>query len=40
VMIGQGVIDEPVVLYLGERSYSYDDRLHVMPVDRLWTEIG
>lgn len=25
-----------VVLYLGERSYSYEDRLHVMPVDRLW----
>lgn len=29
-----------VVLYLGERSYSYDDRLHAMPVDRLWMEIG
>lgn len=25
-----------VVLYLGERSYSADERLHVMPVDRLW----
>ena len=25
-----------VVLYLGEHSYSYEDRLHVMPVDRLW----
>lgn len=25
-----------VVLYLGERSYTYEDRLHVMPVDRLW----
>lgn len=26
-----------VVLYLGERSYTYEDRLHVIPVDRLWT---
>jgi uncharacterized protein len=26
-----------VVLYLGERSYVYDDRLSVMPLDRLWT---
>jgi hypothetical protein len=26
-----------VVLCLGERSYTYDDRLHVLPVDRLWT---
>lgn len=26
-----------VVLYLGQRSYTYDDRLHVMPIDRLWT---
>lgn len=25
------------VLYLGERSYSYADRIHVLPVDRLWT---
>jgi len=25
-----------IVLYLGTRSYSYEDRLHVMPVDRLW----
>ncbi len=25
-----------VVLYLGERSYTYDDRLHVVPVDALW----
>ena len=25
-----------VVLYLGERSYTYEDRLHVVPVDRLW----
>ena len=29
-----------VVVYLGQHSYTYDDRLHVMPVDRLWTEIG
>jgi len=26
-----------VVLYTGERGYTYDDRLHVLPVDRLWT---
>lgn len=26
-----------VVLYLGERSYTFEDRLHVIPVDRLWT---
>lgn len=25
-----------VALYLGERSYTFEDRLHVMPVDRLW----
>ncbi|WP_459643281.1 ATP-binding protein [Kineococcus sp. NUM-3379] len=25
-----------VALYLGERAYTYEDRLHVMPVDRLW----
>lgn len=25
-----------VALYLGERSYTYEDRLHVMPLDRLW----
>lgn len=24
-------------LYLGERSYTYEDRLHVLPLDRLWT---
>ena len=23
-------------LYLGERSYSYSDRIHVLPVDRIW----
>ena len=26
-----------VVLYLGRRSYRYEDRLHVMPVSSLWT---
>lgn len=25
-----------VALHLGERSYTYEDRLHVMPVNRLW----
>ncbi|MCK9894419.1 ATP-binding protein [Frankia sp. AgB32] len=25
-----------VALYLGARSYTYEDRLHVMPVDRIW----
>jgi predicted AAA+ superfamily ATPase len=25
-----------VALSLGTRSYTYDDRLHVMPLDRLW----
>lgn len=25
-----------VVLYTGARSYSYDDRLHVLPIDALW----
>lgn len=29
-----------VVLNLGTRSYTYDDRLHVLPVDRLWTAPG
>lgn len=26
-----------VVLYTGERGYTFDDRLHVLPIDRLWT---
>jgi len=26
-----------VALYLGARSYTYEDRLHVMPVDQIWT---
>lgn len=25
-----------VALYTGSRSYTYDNRLHVMPIDRLW----
>jgi uncharacterized protein len=25
------------VLYFGERSYTFEDRLHVVPLDRLWT---
>ena len=27
-----------VALYAGARSYTYEDRLHVMPIDRLWSE--
>ena len=26
-----------VVFYLGSRSYTYEDRLHVMPVDQIWS---
>jgi predicted AAA+ superfamily ATPase len=26
-----------VLLNLGQRSYTYEDRLHVIPLDRLWT---
>ncbi|CAN5530127.1 ATP-binding protein [soil metagenome] len=26
-----------VVLYTGERSYTHEDRIHVMPIDQLWT---
>jgi predicted AAA+ superfamily ATPase len=25
-----------VVLHMGSRSYTYDDRLHAVPIDRLW----
>ena len=25
-----------VALYLGDRSYNFEDRLHVLPLDRLW----
>ena len=28
-----------VALTMGPRSYTYADRLHVMPIDRLWTPI-
>jgi predicted AAA+ superfamily ATPase len=28
-----------VVLTTGRRSYTYDDRLHVMPIDRLWQPV-
>lgn len=28
-----------VVLYTGTRGYTYDDRLHVQPLDRLWTPL-
>jgi len=26
-----------VAMYLGERSYTFEDRLHVMPIARLWS---
>ena len=29
-----------VALSTGARSYTYEDRLHVMPIDRLWKPIG
>jgi predicted AAA+ superfamily ATPase len=28
------------VVNLGQRSYTYEDRLHVLPLDRLWTPAG
>ena len=28
-----------IVLPTGSRSYTYEDRLHVMPIDRLWTPV-
>ena len=28
-----------IVLTTGSRSYTYEDRLHVMPIDRLWTPV-
>lgn len=28
-----------IILTTGRRSYTYDDRLHVMPIDRLWTPV-
>ena len=29
-----------IVLTTGSRSYTYADRLHVMPIDRLWTPVA
>lgn len=29
-----------IVLTTGSRSYTYADRLHVMPIDRLWTRVN
>ncbi|MGH8963894.1 MAG: ATP-binding protein, partial [Actinomycetes bacterium] len=29
-----------VALATGPRSFNYEDRLHVMPIDRLWTPVG
>lgn len=26
-----------VALYTGEHAYTYEDRIHIMPIDRLWT---
>jgi uncharacterized protein len=26
-----------VALYTGTRTSTYDDRLHAMPIDRIWT---
>ncbi|MGC5165626.1 ATP-binding protein [Luteimicrobium sp. DT211] len=34
-LLGEGFV-AGVALYTGARSYTYEDRLHVMPVDRLW----
>lgn len=28
-----------IALYLGERSYTFSDRIHVAPLDRLWTPV-
>lgn len=28
-----------IALYMGQRSYSYEDRIHVVPLDRLWTPV-
>lgn len=29
-----------VIFTTGGRSYTYADRLHVLPIDRLWTPLG
>lgn len=34
--LGRGFVGG-VVLYLGQRSYTREDRLHVLPLDRLWS---
>jgi predicted AAA+ superfamily ATPase len=26
-----------IAFYLGSRSYTYEDRIHILPVDRIWT---
>jgi hypothetical protein len=26
-------------LHAGTRAYNFEDRLHVMPIDRIWTPI-
>jgi len=25
-----------IALYTGDRSYTFEDRLHVVPIDRVW----
>ncbi|WP_196716824.1 ATP-binding protein [Actinomyces trachealis] len=37
-LLGKRFIDG-IMLTTGTRSYSYEDRLHVLPIDRLWTPI-
>ena len=34
-LVGEGFL-AGVVLYLGEHSYTIEDRLHALPVDRIW----
>ncbi|MCI7672670.1 MAG: ATP-binding protein [Schaalia hyovaginalis] len=29
-----------IMMTTGKRSYTYQDRLHVIPIDRLWTPVG
>lgn len=29
-----------IMMTAGKRSYTYQDRLHVIPIDRLWTPVG
>lgn len=37
----RGAVGKPflagVALYLGQRAHTHEDRLHVIPVDRIWT---